>query len=324
MHDLHTQLPMPSSPPACYDFDVIVYGTVCLDLIWRVDRLATPGGYASITQERRMIGGEAANTAIALTRWGLRVALVGTAMGDDDDGRLLRKLFEELGSAIDLRHVETIPGLQTPFCACIATPDGHRTMYGIGFTNMHVPRLEPEFARRARVFTMDPNAYDAGLAACAVAAEAGTEVVAMDYTRSPEVNRVSSISVTSHEHVQAGAILATYADYAAATRDREGCTVVVTCGDCGCFIAERAATGSAAIHVPAYFVDDIVDSTGCGDMFRAGLIYGQLQGWDIVTTARFASAAAGLNCMQMGGWGGVRSVAEIQAFQRTAEVRTRD
>jgi len=306
--------------PNDYDFDVIVYGTVCLDLIWRVDQLAAPGGYESITHERRMIGGEAANTAIALSRWGLKIALVGTAMGDDDDGRLLRRLFDDLGSTIDLSRVEMQPGLQTPFCACIATPDGHRTMYGIGFTNMHVPRLDHEFARTARFFTMDPNAYNAGLAACAVAAEAGAEVVAMDYTRSPEVNRAAAISVTSHEHVQAGAPLPTYADYAAEIRDRDGCTAIVTCGEDGCFVAERGAAGSPALHVPAYRIDDIVDSTGCGDIFRAGLIYGSLQAWDLGTTARFASAAAGLNCREMGGWGGVRSVEEIREFQRQQDL----
>jgi sugar/nucleoside kinase (ribokinase family) len=308
-------------PNSSFDFDVIVYGTVCLDLMWRVDRLAAPGEYQSIRQERRMIGGEAANTAIALAKWGTKVALVGTAMGDDDDGRLLQALFDDLGSTVDRRYVETISGLQTAFCACIATPDGHRTMYGIGFTNMHVPQLDPEFAGRAPMFTMDPNAYKAGLEACAVAAGAGAEIVAMDYTRSSEVNRLATISVTSHEHVQAGAPLAAYADFAAATRDRDGCTVIVTCGEDGCFVAERETRGDPAVHVPAYRIDNIVDSTGCGDIFRAGLIYGRLQGWDMGKTASFASAAAGLNSTVLGAWGGVLPVEEIQEFQRTADIR---
>ena len=74
-------------------YDVIVYGLVCLDTIWRVERLPMPGGYAQVLAERRTIGGEAANTAIALARWGVRVALVGYALGEDEDGRLLRALF---------------------------------------------------------------------------------------------------------------------------------------------------------------------------------------------------------------------------------------
>jgi sugar/nucleoside kinase (ribokinase family) len=186
------------------EYDVIVYGTVCLDLIWRVERLAVAGSYEPIQEERRMIGGEAANTAMALARWGVRVALVGTAMGDDEDGRLLRRMLAEEAPTIDTRFVRTIPGLQTAYCVCIATPDGHRTMYGRGFTAMQCPVLDPDLARRARVFTMDPNAYEAGLRACEVAAASGIDIVAMDYTASPEVNRVATISVTSHAQVPAG------------------------------------------------------------------------------------------------------------------------
>jgi sugar/nucleoside kinase (ribokinase family) len=303
------------------ELDVIVYGTVCLDLIWRVDRLAAPGSYEPILEERRMIGGEASNTAIALSRWGLRVALVGTATGDDEDGRRLRAMFASDAPEIDIRGINVIRGLQTAYCTCIATPDGHRTMYGLGFTDMQCPVLDPDLARSARLFTMDPNAYQAGLGACAIAAAAGAEIVAMDYTGSPEVNRAAAITVTSSVHVASSGSMSAWADYAAATRDRDGCTTVVTCGEQGCFVAESGRTGERAAHIPAYLVEPVVDSTGAGDIFRAGLIYGHLNGWEILTTARFASAAAALNCGKMGGWGGIASVAEIAAFQAAARTR---
>jgi sugar/nucleoside kinase (ribokinase family) len=300
------------------DFDVIVYGTVCLDWIWRAARLAAPGDYEPILEERRMIGGEAANTAIALSRWGVRVALAGTAMGDDRDGLELRAMFARDAPDVDIEHVRTIPGVQTAFCVCIATPDGHRTMYGRGFTDMQCPSLNAALLRRARLFTMDPNAYAAGARACIAAAEAGLQVVAMDYTQSADINRISTIAVTSHAQIGGGEDAPVPAAYAAAIRDRDGCTTIVTCGDNGCFVADRVGRGAAARHIPAYHVDPVVDSTGAGDIFRAGLIYGLLQEWDIDTTARFASAAAALNCTQMGGWGGVGTLEEVRAFQRSA------
>ena len=67
--------------------------------------------------------------------------------------------------------------------------------------------------------------------------------------------------------------------------------------------------------MPAYVAPAVVDSTGAGDVFRAGLIYGRLQSWDLERAIQFASAAAALNCGEMGGWCGVRSVEEIQEFQ---------
>ena len=301
------------------DFDVIVYGTVCLDLIWRVERLASSGSYEPILEERRMIGGEAANTAIALARWGLRVALVGTATGDDEDGRLLRQMFATDAPTVDISNVAYVPGQRTAYCVCIATPDGHRTMYGSGFTGMQCPVLDPNLVRRTRVFTMDPNAYQAGLESCRTAANAGADIVAMDYTRSPEVNSVCGIAVTSRAQLPVGGSLQACGEYATEIRNRDGCATLVTCGENGCFVAAKGDTGRPATHMPAYLPDEVIDSTGAGDVFRAGLIYGLLQGWEIYATARFASAAAALNCTAMGGWGGVRSVAEIETFQRSAE-----
>src|SRR2546421_5725929 len=111
-------------------YDVIVYGLVCLDTLWRVERLPKPGGYAQVMAERRTIGGEAANTAIALARWGVRVALVGYALGDDEEGRLLQELFAREAPQIDTRFLARVSDAQTPSFLCIATPDGHRTVFG--------------------------------------------------------------------------------------------------------------------------------------------------------------------------------------------------
>src|SRR5690242_16868994 len=106
-----------------YRYDVIVYGTVCLDAIWRVRQLPPPGGYVNIQEERKMVGGEAANTAIALARWGARVALVGNGLGDDEDGHLLRALFAAQTPELETRFLATSSEWHTPFCLCIATPD---------------------------------------------------------------------------------------------------------------------------------------------------------------------------------------------------------
>lgn len=46
-------------------YEVIVYGTVCLDGIWRVDNLPPLNGYVDVREARQRIGGEASNTAMA-------------------------------------------------------------------------------------------------------------------------------------------------------------------------------------------------------------------------------------------------------------------
>lgn len=296
------------------EFDIIVYGTVCLDAIWRLPRLPAPGEYVDILEERTMVGGEASNTAIALAKWGVRVALVGNALGDDEDGKRLLALFEREAPEIDTRFLTISPTATTPYCLCMATPDGHRTMIGKGFNEMECPSLSPELARSAKLFTADPNAYEAGVQACLVAAEAGAKLVPMDFTRDAEVNRCSAINLTSSAHVGANKPLSEYADYATHTRDTSGRACIVTCGEEGCFVAE-ANTQDPAVHVAAYSLPEVVDSTGAGDTFRAGILYGELQGWELLKTARFASAVAALNCTALGGWGGACSLEEVEKFQ---------
>jgi sugar/nucleoside kinase (ribokinase family) len=167
---------------------------------------------------------------------------------------------------------------------------------------------------------MDPYAGEVGRRACAVAAREGLIIVAMDCTGSPEVNVAASVSVTSSEQVGPDKPLEDLATFAAAVRDRYGPTTIVTLGEHGCLIA-RGGAASETVGIAAYVPPEIVDTTGAGDVFRAGLLYGHLQGWDLEKTARFASAAAALNCGALGGWGGVRAPEEIAAFQRTAALR---
>lgn len=299
------------------EYDILVYGTVCLDLIWRLSHLPPLGTYVEIEAERKMVGGEGANTAIALARWGARVALLGNALGEDEDNRQLRSLFASEAPEIDTRFLETSPAVQTPMCLCMATPDGHRTMIGKGFLEMQCPPLDPALVRPGQIFTTDPNAWEAGAQACLLAAERGAQVIPMDYTPHKEVSSIASINLTSAAHVGAESSFEELAHYAQSLRDAYGRTTIVTCGDRGCLIAEAGNLGAKPLHIPAYILPEVLDSTGAGDIFRAGILYGQWQQWDIERTARFASAAAALNCTALGGWGGVRSLEEIIAFQNT-------
>jgi sugar/nucleoside kinase (ribokinase family) len=56
----------------------------------------------------------------------------------------------------------------------------------------------------------------------------------------------------------------------------------------------------------------VVDTTGAGDIFHAGFIYGLLQGWPLERQLDFACAAAAINCMAVGARGGIQSVEAIE------------
>jgi len=68
-------------------------------------------------------------------------------------------------------------------------------------------------------------------------------------------------------------------------------------------------------HVPAYKVH-VVDTTGAGDVFHGGYIFGILQGWDIMNTIRFASAFAALKCRKIGGRAGIADLDDVLRLLR--------
>jgi sugar/nucleoside kinase (ribokinase family) len=66
-------------------------------------------------------------------------------------------------------------------------------------------------------------------------------------------------------------------------------------------------------YVPAFRVP-VVDSTGAGDTFHAGSIYGLLQGWSVHDTLGFAAAAAALKCEKLGGRPGIPTLARAKGL----------
>jgi sugar/nucleoside kinase (ribokinase family) len=91
-------------------------------------------------------------------------------------------------------------------------------------------------------------------------------------------------------------------------RNRYGCCLTAaTLGDEGVL----AWDGSRFHYAPAFQVKAL-DTTGAGDIFHAGFIYGLLRSWPLSRQLDFACAAAALNCTAAGARGGIQSVENIE------------
>jgi ribokinase len=93
-------------------------------------------------------------------------------------------------------------------------------------------------------------------------------------------------------------------------RDRLGCKVLtVTLGDQGSVTVSK----EQYLRIPAFRVDAI-DSTGAGDVFHGGYVYGLMHGWSLKDTIIFATAFAAMKCTRIGGRTGIRRYEEVKQF----------
>ena len=79
-------------------------------------------------------------------------------------------------------------------------------------------------------------------------------------------------------------------------------------------------TQEGKMYVDAFHVEEIVDPTGCGDAFCAGVIYGLLRGWSHDKVAVFANAVGGITATQKGAMEGIGSIDDVMAFLRKNNV----
>lgn len=286
-----------------------MFGTVCLDLTWAVDRAPEPGGYAEAAGEPTVaLGGEAANTAAALVKWGAEPILHGNAVGRGPDAELLRRLLGEFGLAPGAWATDDGP---PPVTRIYVAPDGTRTMFGHGFEGFAARvNLDDTPMPAGSWFTSDSNFGATSRDAICRAHAAGCQVLAMDFTRPDDPILPGMLWLCSTDWWgRRGDTEGNRTRLAAYAQDR-GCTAILTDGANPPLLAH----GGTVVALPTYRVGPIADATGAGDVFRAGLLFGLDQGWPLGRALAFGSAAGGLNCLAMGATTGLPTREQIEGL----------
>lgn len=292
---------------------ILVFGTVCLDRVRVVPRLPEVGGYVEIESEQILLGGEAANTALHLRAWGRDVRLFGNPLGKGLAADLLRRLLADQG--LDATHL-TCAGAITPETDVYVTPDGERTMFGLGFSTLRAP-VDPERMPLSpgAWFTADPNIDIPARSAARSAAQAGMRLYLMDFNRPDDPIAPDSWWQSSTDWVGRRSDDAANAEWLERWIAQHGCNGILTDGPrkfwCG-------GPGHPVRPYPTFPTPTVVDSTGAGDAFRAGMLNGLDQGWSLSECLRFAAAAGSLACRSLGASSQIPSEAEVQALVKSA------
>ena len=291
---------------------ILVFGTVCLDRIRRVADLPSIGGYTEVLEEQESLGGEAANTASALVLWRVEVCLVGNALGLGHDGDRLRMHVLEKGLPDDLLHAIAIDGgIDTPVCDVYVTGDGERTMFGRGFATM-CPSMNLAVLpyQTGAWFTAESNMRGPSEEATRRAHEAGMRVYTMDFHHHQGQSPPGSIAQFSTDWVGARDNPLRNLAWVEAWSANNRSVAILTDGANGLFLG---LPGESARYYPPFPAPEIVDSTGAGDVFRAGVLFGLDRGDPFPRALMFGAAAASLKVATLGANEGVPSRQEVDA-----------
>ena len=287
----------------------VVYGTMCLDVTYRLPSLPPKGGYVEMLSEHAALGGEAANTAAAIRRWGGEAVLVGNPIGRGDQADRLAGMLADSGLE---DAIYPAGDFSAPVCHIMVTPDGERTMFGRGFAEMET-RGDPSLApmRAGDWFTADPNHGVLARQALRMAHERGMKVYALDFVRDDDEFPRGCFWQSSTSWVGKIGDRDGNARWLESWVARRGCTAVLTDGADGFLFGDPV---KGVRHFPAWPVEGVVDSTGAGDVFRAGMLFGLDQDWPLLECLKFASAAAALSTRAVGAIAGITDRAKVEGL----------
>ena len=284
-------------------------GPCSLDYIAKVPAYPPPDVKCEFSELVIQGGGPVATALVALARWGLSCAYAGV-IGDDPFGSMIQTSLEE--EQIDISGLLVRKGFESQFAFIAAEPVvGRRTIFWRRSTGPPPSPREINFSRvrEARVLHTDGFFQGAALAACQEARKSGVLVV-VDAGSLREgildLARLSDYFIASEPFATALVGENNPIEACRKVADLGPRVVGVTLGSKGYV----AWVEGRVMHRPAHPVE-AVDTTGCGDVFHAGFIYGLIQGWDTEQSLDFAAWSAARVSGRMGGRSGIPTLREV-------------
>ncbi len=297
---------------------ICVVGSISMDFFVRVPRFVRPGETLVGQDFETFPGGKGANQAVAASRLGAQVTLVG-CVGDDDRGSSMRGALTSEG--IDLHNVVTTDKAPTGVAIITVAPDGENAIVYVPGANAQLTVENIDEASRAitsaRVLLLQgevPN--EANLRAIEIASRPDTLIVLNAAPAQDIASEVlEGVDVLVLNRSEASALVGdtkgevSPAGLARRLACRGPDRVIVTLGADGAvhFDGTEVRTFDA-------FPIEAVDSTGAGDAFVASLAVSRGEGARLHDAVRHASAAGALAAQRRGGIPSLPTREEVEAL----------
>ncbi|MCP4253093.1 MAG: sugar kinase [Candidatus Scalindua sp.] len=297
------------------NYDVVGLGQCCIDYLGTVENYPDINNKEEVNNLTVQGGGPVATAMVALSRLGASTSFIGK-ISDDYFGDLIKNSLTSEFVNIDNIVIESKKRSQFAFIV-IEKETGKRTVL---WSRATVTPLGPEeinidVIKKAKIILLDGLEKEGSIAAAEYARDAGVTVVVdagsmrdgtlalvnlSDYFIASE-DFAKQFSSTSDPKAVAIELLGLGAK-----------TVIVTLGENGSI----CVTPEKYFYQPAFKVN-VVDTTGCGDVFHGAFIFGLLQKWDLNESVRFASATAALKCREIGGRTAIPDLRDVEEFMES-------
>jgi sugar/nucleoside kinase (ribokinase family) len=301
-------------------FDVIGIGNAIVDIIGRCDEAfltdvgAAKGSmrlvgadnikqiYKKMGPAVEISGGSAANTIAGVASFGGKAAFLGT-IADDEFGKIFGHDIRSIGVTFDVAPIAN--GAPTSRSLILVTPDGERTMntfLGIS-TSLSEAQLNANLIRESEILYLEGYLFDEPQAKQAFhsalqTAKGSNRKVALSLSDGFCVDRHrgeflklirSGIDILFGNESEIKSLYQTESfDLAAKNASEDAKLAVLTRGEKGSVIFCEAKS----IEIAREYVPELVDTTGAGDLYAAGFLFGYAKGYELAICGQLASLAA--------------------------------
>jgi ribokinase len=300
-------------------FDVVGFGALNVDRLYRVNRIAGAEDEGFVVDAVEACGGSAANAVVGLARLGCRVGFVGKVAGDADGRRLLKDFRDE---GVDAGGVVVAEHGRSGSVMGFVDGEGRRALYvdagvndSIGFDEvdlgyvcgarfLHLTSFVGEVAFDAQKRLVEALPESVRVSVDPGALYAGREGVAVEplirraFVVMPNARELELLTGRSDYRVGAEALL------------RKGVSVVaVKLGSEGCYVTDgRESHLLKALRVRT------VDTTGAGDAFCAGFLWGLVSGRGVEECGRAGNFVASRCVTRVGARAGLPGLKDLEAY----------
>lgn len=301
-------------------FDILTIGEINVDLILGHDARPIFGQVEKVVDDATLtVGGSGTIFAMGAAQLGLRVAYCGVA-GDDTFGRFMLDHLHQRN--IDTRGVIIDPNLKTGLSVILNVPGDRAILTHLGAIDaLSAEQVDLALLAQCRhvhvtSFFLQHNLRP-GLAALLAQARAAGTTVSIDTNWDPseqwddglaDVLAQCDVFLPNEQEARAITRTATTEEALAALAAKID-TVAIKCGAEGA-ICQR---GDQVAHTPGFPVR-VVDTTGAGDTFNGGFLYGWLHGWALADALALGCACGSLSTQAAGGVAAQPTLAQAQAL----------